>query len=323
MNGLNGNWVDLVIIAVLLYFASEALWLGFWVILADFLSFVLSLLIALRGYTFASRLLESNFNLTPSLSHALGFLLTAVIVETIITLFFNQILKRIPSKLWKLPLLKPLAIIPSVGEGLILISFVLTLIIALPIAPALKSAVLESRMGGNLVAKTAGAETKLKEVFGGVIEESLTYLTIKPESDESVQLRIATKNLRTDEVSEKAMLSLVNEERAKEGVAALAWASNIVPVSRAHATDMWQREYFAHISPDGEDVGDRLDGSGVDYRIAGENLALAPTLDTAHNGLMNSPGHRRNILDPQFKKVGIGVIDNGIYGKMFVQVFTD
>jgi uncharacterized protein YkwD len=52
-------------------------------------------------------------------------------------------------------------------------------------------------------------------------------------------------------------------------------------------------------------------------------LALAPTLATAHTGLMNSEGHRANILEPKFKRVGIGVIDNGVYGKMFVQVFTD
>jgi uncharacterized protein YkwD len=38
---------------------------------------------------------------------------------------------------------------------------------------------------------------------------------------------------------------------------------------------------------------------------------------------MNSEGHRKNILDPEFKRLGIGVIDNGVYGKMFVQIFTD
>jgi len=68
---------------------------------------------------------------------------------------------------------------------------------------------------------------------------------------------------------------------------------------------------------------DRLEKAGVSYSIAGENLALAPTVQTAHTGLMNSEGHRANILEPQFKRVGIGVIDNGIYGKMFVQIFTD
>jgi uncharacterized protein YkwD len=86
---------------------------------------------------------------------------------------------------------------------------------------------------------------------------------------------------------------------------------------------MWERQYFGHISPEGRDIGDRLNAAGIGYSLAGENLALAPTVTTAQNGLMNSEGHRANILEPKFKKIGIGVIDNGIYGKMFVQVFTD
>jgi uncharacterized protein YkwD len=70
-------------------------------------------------------------------------------------------------------------------------------------------------------------------------------------------------------------------------------------------------------------VGDRLQEHNVRYFLAGENLALAPTLNTAHEGLMNSPGHRANILEKNFRRIGIGVIDNGVYGKMFVQVFAD
>jgi uncharacterized protein YkwD len=96
-----------------------------------------------------------------------------------------------------------------------------------------------------------------------------------------------------------------------------------VPVARDYARDMWQRNYFGHVSPEGKSVADRLDEAGITFQVVGENLALAPTLTTAHIGLMNSEGHRANILEPDFKRVGIGVIDNGIYGKLFVQIFTD
>jgi len=126
-----------------------------------------------------------------------------------------------------------------------------------------------------------------------------------------------------DEVSEVAMFSAINDEREKRGVAKLGWHSEVVLVARSHARDMWERNFFGHFSPELEDVGDRLKIAEIKYRLAGENLALAPTVQTAHTGLMNSKGHRENILDPQFGKVGIGVIDNGIYGKIFVQVFTD
>jgi uncharacterized protein YkwD len=86
---------------------------------------------------------------------------------------------------------------------------------------------------------------------------------------------------------------------------------------------MFKRGYFAHVTPEGVDPFQRMDAAGIHYVTAGENLALAPTLDIAHDGLMNSPGHRANILNPAYRKVGIGVLDGGVYGEMFVQEFTD
>ena len=94
-------------------------------------------------------------------------------------------------------------------------------------------------------------------------------------------------------------------------------------VGRNHSRDMFSRGYFSHYSPEGKDVGDRLDEAGIDYSAAGENLALAPTVSRANSGLINSLGHKRNILDPSFSKIGIGVVDGGVYGKMFTQVFTN
>ena len=67
----------------------------------------------------------------------------------------------------------------------------------------------------------------------------------------------------------------------------------------------------------------RLLDADVDFILAGENLAFAPSLDLAHDGLMQSQGHRENILAEEFSRIGIGVIDGGSYGKMFVQVFAD
>ena len=60
----------------------------------------------------------------------------------------------------------------------------------------------------------------------------------------------------------------------------------------------------------------------IGRRLANEQ-ALAPTVVIAHEGLMNSPGHRANILNPRFRRVGIGVADGGMHGKMFTQNFAD
>lgn len=66
-----------------------------------------------------------------------------------------------------------------------------------------------------------------------------------------------------------------------------------------------------------------MENAGIKFVAAGENLALAPSTELAMEGLMNSPGHRANILSPQFGKIGIGAMQGGIYGLMFTQEFTD
>jgi len=320
---LSGNWVDLVILLVLAYYASDAWRVGIWVILANFFAFLLSILIALRAYPLVSTLLQKHFELSHSLSNALGYLIAAGFSEAILSFIFGEFVIKIPEKYWYKKWSRALAIFPALGEGLIIVAFVLTLIMGLPVNPRIKEDVSNSKIGGTIIQKTGKLESYLQDIFGGVVEDSLTYLTIKPGSEESIQLHVKADHLSVDETSEQEMFKLVNEERVKAGVGVLTWRNELVPVARAHATDMWKRNYFSHYSPEGKDVGDRLDEAHIKYQFAGENLALAPTLSTAHNGLMNSPGHRANILEPRFKRMGIGVIDNGFYGKMFVQIFTD
>jgi len=265
----------------------------------------------------------ANFNLVKSLGDAFGFLIAAILLETALGQAFYFIIHKLPKNIRTSKINKFLGIVPALGEGLIFIAFILVLIIRLPVRPDIKKDITASRTGSYLIAKTSGIERLINKVFGGIIEDSLTYFTIKPDSHETVKLDTGVTQLTVDEASESQMFASVNTERAKAGVSILTWAPGIVPVSRAHAKDMWERSYFSHYSPEGKDVGDRLNVAGILYTIAGENLALAPTVQTAHTGLVNSEGHRANILEPRFKKVGIAVIDNGIYGKMFVQIFTD
>jgi uncharacterized protein YkwD len=94
-------------------------------------------------------------------------------------------------------------------------------------------------------------------------------------------------------------------------------------VARAHSRDMFARGYFSHVSPDGGKLSERIRQRELRYLLAGENLALAPTLPMAHQGLMNSPGHRANILRPHFGRLGIGVLDGGAHGLMVTQNFRN
>jgi uncharacterized protein YkwD len=281
------------------------------------------LLFALYGYQFAASILRTSFTLPHSLSNVIGFLATAGISLALLGLLFSNLLRKFPKKARKTTLKKLLGTFPAIGEGLIVACFILTLLISFPLPSKVKTDVTESKIGSSLVEETSVLEAKIDEIFGGMVEDSLTSLTTKTASKKARSLSVGSLKLKNDEVSETATYWLVNEERAKNSRPDLVWSRELTSVARDYALDMWKRKYFGHISPEGDGVGVRLKNMGVSFTLAGENLSLAPTVLTAHNGLINSPSHRKNILNSKFKKVGIGVIDNGIYGKIFVQVFTD
>ncbi|MFZ5944940.1 MAG: CAP domain-containing protein [Bacillota bacterium] len=120
---------------------------------------------------------------------------------------------------------------------------------------------------------------------------------------------------------EKLMLDLVNKERAANGLQPLQIDMQLVKLARMKSQDMITNNYFSHTSPTYGSPFDMMKANGVTYRTAGENLAGAPSVSTAHTNLMNSEGHRKNILSSNFTHVGIGIIDGGPYGKMFTQLF--
>src|SRR4030042_5221403 len=320
---LQGNWVDLVIILIILFYVIDSLRSKFWVTLTGFMSFLLSLLISLKIYSFFSNILNNNFSLPHPLSNALGFLIASALVEAILSYLLFYLVKKIPRSLWKFPYQKILNVFPASGEALVLVSFILSLALSFPLPPVVKEAISSSRIGEPIVRRTENVEKSMNEIFGGVVEEGLNYLSIIPGSEVTVPINVTKRQLRIDEESEAKMFDLVNMEREKRGIAKLEISIPAVTVTEDYAKDMWERGYFSHYSPEGEDVADRLTKAGIIFTLTGENLALAPTLMTAHNGLMNSEGHSANILDPDFKKLAVGVVDNGIYGKIFVQIFTD
>jgi uncharacterized membrane protein required for colicin V production len=121
--------------------------------------------------------------------------------------------------------------------------------------------------------------------------------------------------------SARTVFDLVNRARIDAGLEPLAWAPALARVAEGHAREMYLDGYFSHVSPETGTVGDRLETAGITYSLAGENLALAATVTQVHDGLMGSPGHRENILRPEFRRLGVGVVV-GPLGLMTVEVFT-
>lgn len=320
---LNSHYIDLIIIAVLIYFLTEAFRHGFWIILADFVSFFGSLILSLSFYKQFASFLKSEFSLNNSVINAFSYMILAIIFEALLGFLSGVLIYYLPQKIKRHKLNYLLGLIPAFGEGVAIVSFVLTLVIALPVKPQIKTDVINSKIASFLLERTSLIDSYFDEVFGGVINDSLTYFTIKPDSGESINLNVNSFNLVIDDKAEKEMFALLNSERNKIAINDLKIDKNLSMIARDYAKDMWTRKYFSHYSPEKENIADRLSKNNFDYQLAGENLALAPTVKTAHVGLMNSKGHRENMLNPNFKKVGVGAVNNGYYGIMFVQVFAD
>ena len=102
---------------------------------------------------------------------------------------------------------------------------------------------------------------------------------------------------------------------------ALRWDGILARAGRSHVADMYRHGYFGHEGRDGSTPGERISAAGAEYRWAGENLALAPNVRTAHARLMASTKHRAHILDVRFDRVGIGVMI-GRQGLLIAQEFT-
>lgn len=117
----------------------------------------------------------------------------------------------------------------------------------------------------------------------------------------------------------RAAVCLINNRRTRRGLRRLRINSRLTKAAKWHTHDMVRRRYFGHVSRRGRDVVDRLYGahylSGRISWAVGENLAWGSgNLGTPRQivkAWMNSPGHRRNMLDARFREIGIGVIANG------------
>ena len=181
----------------------------------------------------------------------------------------------------------------------------------------------ESALTKRLAVSVGWLDDKLSPLFDEAVNRSLSRTTVKPESDETVKLNFKVTDAKARPDLEMKMLELVNQERTKRGLKPVMWDPELVPVARSHSQDMFARSYFSHYTPEGKDPFDRMKSASIKYFSAGENLALGPTLKICHDGLMNSPGHRANILNPSYGRLGIGILDGGAYGLMISQEFRN
>lgn len=212
-------------------------------------------------------------------------------------------------------------VIPSVLRTLVIVAVALAAAIVLPVGSDVRAAIDGSRLAQGLIAQVSAVQPALEAVAGGPEDGAPLFVT-RLGADQTEKLDLPNGLvLVPDPDSEQEMLRLLNQERTSRGLTALTLETRALPVARQHSEEMFQLKYFGHQSPVLGSPFDRLMAAKISYTRAGENLAYAHSVAIAHRGLMDSPGHRENILRPEFTRVAIGVISAGPSGRMFTQLF--
>ena len=120
---------------------------------------------------------------------------------------------------------------------------------------------------------------------------------------------------------ERKILELCNAERAKVGAPPLKANNDLTKLARMKSKDMVDKGYFSHQSPTYGSPFDMMKNYGISYMYAGENLAQNTTAERAFQAWMKSEGHRKNILNPNFTELGVGIASmdgSNMYTQLFI-----
>jgi uncharacterized protein YkwD len=319
---LDMNWVDIVLVLILLLTIWAGYRRGFILGSLDLLSWAGSVVTAYFLYGYTKKLLENVVDMGVWLL-PVAFLITLCLARVFFGLIAKSIFRMLPENSSNNFLNKFFGVVPGAINGWIIAIVISALLLALPLRKSINSETRESKLATNLAMQSEWANKKLAPVFDEAVRHTMNSLTVNPGSNKKVPLGFTYENPKVRPFLEIKMLELVNEERFKNGLPPLKSDPELTDVARAHSKDMFAKGYFAHESLDGKSPFDRMREAHVKFTSAGENLALAQTLEIAHTNLMNSPGHRANILHPSFGRLGIGIVDGGFYGLMISQEFRN
>ncbi|MDX5417861.1 MAG: CvpA family protein [Hymenobacteraceae bacterium] len=317
------NALDMLLILIVLFSAFMGWRRGFAFSLLDLVRWVGTLVLSFRLYPgladWLSRATDWNVYWIPPVS----FFIIAILCSMLIQFLGSLLLDHFSEEMHAHPVNKILGALPGFLSGIMTIAILSILLLSFPFPERFQNYVQGSSVASRFGEYTHLAEDELAPVFDKAVKRTLNRLAIAPESGQYIELPFTADDYTPKPELEARMLELLNRERIAQGLQPLEADPALAIVARQHAADMFERGYFSHVSPEGASAPDRIRAAGIPYRTAGENLAMAPTLGIAHKGLMESPGHRANILHDRFGRVGIGVLHSRRHGLMITQKFRN
>jgi uncharacterized protein YkwD len=317
------NLVDLFLMLIMLMSIVSSVSRGFILSALDLVCWAGSLIISFLLYGFLHRFFEKYISELGPWSAPLAFIIILVVSRIALETGSVRILKQVSLRTHAHQLNRIMGILPGIINGFIWVTLISTLLVLMPVSSLLGAGTSDSRLSQWTADKMGWLEQKMAPVFSDLFHNMKANPNTAIGKSETVKLPFTVKKFVVRKDLEAQMLVLVNTARQKEGLKPVKADPEIAVVARKHSADMFSRGYFSHTSPEGKSPFDRINEEKIRYYTAGENLALAPTLQIAHEGLMNSPGHRANILRSSFGRVGIGILDGGIHGLMITQNFRN
>lgn len=315
----NLSTADIILILSILFFTWLGYRRGFINSFFDLVKWTGALLLAALCYDDTATLLAQNFSIQQEWQKPVSFMLLFAAGLLLLTLLFILLKKIISAAAQQSFVNKITGLIPGFLSGIVIAMLLAKIfIVSVWFTPTGKGS--KNILLASLANSTNWLDDRMDQVFNAPPPPQISGAaeTLYSESEE---FKSATFNARPD--LETQLLHMVNAERKTIGLKLLVADGKLQLAAHAHAADMFTKGYFSHITPDGINPFERMKKLGVKYSSAGENLAHSHDLDGAHTGLMNSPGHRANILNKQFGKVGISILDGGVKGLMVVQEFSN
>jgi uncharacterized protein YkwD len=319
--------LDLVFLLVVVWFTIGGMRRGFVLSAFDLVVLAATLVVATTEFHAAGTLIAQRLGWSSSVSDLVGFagiILLGEIVRSIGAALIGGALAPIYGAVPLVRYVDQLAgLVAGAIRGALYFAIAIIAVEGLGLAPSLQNAAQESPISGRVVPAVASVAPSLDEVFGGVVNLQPSALP-EPAPGTAYRLPIPSGvDASVSPSSEDDVLQMTNLARRQNGLTPYVADADLTEVARQHSLEMFHLAYFAHDSPTYGTPVDRLRRAGIDYGVAGENIAYAPSVALAFRGLMQSPEHRDNILSPDFRRIGIGVAQSGLWGFLVTQDFTD
>lgn len=293
------TWLDTALVLFVLIHVALGLRQGFVLSLTSLLALLMSASLALFGGPWLAGLLSGVLPWPKSLMALALAILLALAASPVMSMTLLRLSARLPDRPSFQRIDHAMGIVSGALRGLLLGVFLMTVYVALTAqVPA------SSTLAGSLYRLSEAPMWALTQH----VQREFPALVRAPQGWDLLSDPVeAVDELPPDKLGQE-MLALVNRERRERDLVELRWDGKLAAIALAHSQDMLARNYFAHEDPEGRAASARAAKGGVTYTILGENLAFARTLAQAHRGLMESPGHRENILRPEFRRLGIGIV---------------